>query len=120
MKKIKYLFASLFIMAQTGTALASPLSDKAGETATSAGLKAANIVQYIGLILKIFIGLTGVLFLIMMIWAGITWMTAGGDSAKVEAAKKRIFQAIIGLALIIASYSIITFFFEHMAVDWVG
>lgn len=53
-------------------------------------------------------GLAGVIYLI---WAGIKYITAGGDPAKVEAAQKQIVSAIIGLAIVILAYTLIRFVF---------
>ncbi len=51
----------------------------------------------------------GVIFLILMIYGGITWMTARGNEKNVDEAKDIIFDSIIGLVIIIAAYAI-TFF----------
>jgi len=43
--------------------------------------------------------------LIIVLYAGITWMTAGGDSKKVETAKTMITSGIIGLAICLIAYA---------------
>jgi len=43
----------------------------------------------------------------VIVWAGITYATAGGDEEKVERAKNRLIYAIIGVVLIIAAYAIV-------------
>ena len=43
---------------------------------------------------------------VMLIMGGYGWISAGGDKAKVEEARTRITNAIIGLALIASSYAI--------------
>lgn len=48
--------------------------------------------------------LTCFLYLVL---AGYEWMTAGGDKAKVESARNRITQALVGLAIIASAYAII-------------
>lgn len=40
---------------------------------------------------------------IMLIWGGILYMTAGGDTEKADKAKKLIINAIIGIAIIFAA-----------------
>lgn len=42
----------------------------------------------------------------VIIWAGITYGTAGGDEDKVEKAKKHLIYGVIGVAIIIAAYGI--------------
>lgn len=43
-----------------------------------------------------------ILAVIFIIWGGITYMTAGGDEAKAGAAKTRIWNGVIGAAVILA------------------
>lgn len=51
--------------------------------------------------------LAGILFLIYFLFAGLSWVTSGGDKAKVEKAKDQLTQAAIGLIVVIAAYSIV-------------
>lgn len=46
------------------------------------------------------------LVLIYLLWGGIAWITAAGDSNKVSAARDKITQAIIGLIVLAASLAI--------------
>ncbi|MBU0636943.1 hypothetical protein KKH16_01905 [Patescibacteria group bacterium] len=56
----------------------------------------------------------GVVFLILIIYAGFTWMTAGGDEEKINKAKDTIQRAIIGLIIILCSYAITIFIFGKL------
>lgn len=49
----------------------------------------------------------GVLALIAMIYSGIMYMTAGGDSAKAEKAKNNLVWAIIGVVVTFLAFIII-------------
>jgi hypothetical protein len=60
-------------------------------------------------IVKIFLGLLGIIFMVLMIVAGYKWMTAGGNEEKVKEAKSQIKTAIIGLVIIFMAYSIARF-----------
>ncbi len=60
-------------------------------------------------IIIIVLQLLGIIFFALMVYAGFLWMTASGNEEKVETSKKIIFQAVIGLAIILASYSITIF-----------
>lgn len=55
----------------------------------------------------------GVLFLILTIYGGINWMTAGGNEQKVEKAKTIIINAIIGLLIVLSAYTITSFIGEQ-------
>ena len=65
-------------------------------------------------IIKAFLGLLGVIFIILIIYAGFTWMTAGGEEEKVRKSKEIIKRSIIGLAIIIAAYAITAFVFKSL------
>ena len=53
--------------------------------------------------------LGGILVLIFLIWGGISWLTSGGDEARVEAAKNRIVNALVGMTILFASAAIVAF-----------
>ena len=47
--------------------------------------------------------------LLYMAWGGISWITGGNDEAKVEQAKNRITNAVIGMAVLVAVVAIAIF-----------
>jgi hypothetical protein len=51
----------------------------------------------------------GLAFLLYFLMGGITWITAGGDKGKIEEARGKITQGLVGLAVLAASYVIIKF-----------
>ena len=55
------------------------------------------------------LSLLAIIFIILMIYAGYSWMTARGNEEQVEKAKKTMVRATIGLGIIMASLTI-TFF----------
>ena len=61
-----------------------------------------------------FLGLLGIIFLVLIIYAGFEWMTAQGDEEKVTKAKDTLTRAVIGLVIIIAAYSITYFVFSSL------
>lgn len=68
-----------------------------------------DLKQAIGRIIQIFLGFLGILAVVLIIYAGFLWMTAGGDSAKVDKAKDYIKNAIIGIVIILAAYIITSY-----------
>jgi hypothetical protein len=60
-------------------------------------------------IIKIFLGLLATILVILILLAGFKWMTAGGNEQKVTEAKDSIRNAVIGLIIILLSYSITLF-----------
>lgn len=60
----------------------------------------------LGTIINWTLGLLGFIFLMLMIFAGIAWMTAGGNEEKVAKAKMQIQAAIAGMIVIFISYAL--------------
>lgn len=69
----------------------------------------ATFESIIGTIITMVLGLLGVIFLILAIYGGYNWMMARGNEEMVDKAKKTITNAIIGLAVVLASYVISKF-----------
>ncbi len=65
-------------------------------------------------IIKIALGLVGIIFIVLAVYAGFLWMTAGGQEENITKGKKLLYDAVIGLAIILASYAITTFIFESL------
>lgn len=100
----------VFCLGIASTALAGPDKDPLGLAYGEAtGLSNQDVRFTIGRIISVALGVLGTVVVVIMIIAGFEWMTAGGNSDKVEEAKKRITHAIIGLAIILSAYAITDF-----------
>lgn len=66
----------------------------------------APLAQFISNLLGFITGLAGIMFLIYLIFAGLSWVSSGGDKGKVEAARSQMTQAALGLVVVIAAYAI--------------
>ncbi len=64
----------------------------------------ADLANYIDVIYQFLVSIIGLIAAIMMIVGGFQYLTSAGDNAKIGAAKKRITNALIGLALTFSSY----------------
>jgi len=60
----------------------------------------------IGKIVGAGLAFIGVLFLILMIYGGFTWMLARGNEQEVTRAEDLIYSAVIGLVIVLAAYAI--------------
>lgn len=69
----------------------------------------ANAQDVVGTAIKAILSVVGLIFLILMVYAGILWMTARGEEAKVEKAKEIIQAAVIGLFVTVSAYAITVF-----------
>ena len=53
--------------------------------------------------------LVGTIFLCLMVYAGFLWMTARGDKTQVAKATGLIFDAVVGLIVVLGAYAITYF-----------
>jgi hypothetical protein len=65
-----------------------------------------DIYQIVGTVVQTLLGLLGVIFILLIVYGGVIWMTSEGDEAKVEKAQKILRNAIIGLVITLAAYAI--------------
>ena len=66
----------------------------------------AEIYIYLGSFIQYILGTLGIVLIILIIYGGFTWMTANGDSAKIDRAKGILVASIIGLIITLAAYVI--------------
>lgn len=101
------LASSVFAQGNLGDA-AQHLQNTAGRAGVGSG-DTADIQSIVGTVINAALTLVGLIFLVLMIYAGFLWMTARGDEGMIDKSKKIIAAAIIGLVLIMSAYAI-TFF----------
>jgi hypothetical protein len=77
--------------------------------AVTSGFGTSDLLTIIGNVIKVFLGLLGIIFLVLVIYAGYLWMTAGGDDKRVDRAKKMLINAVVGIVIILFSYGITSF-----------
>ncbi len=67
------------------------------------------IAVYLRMVLKFLSGGIGLVIVLMMVIAGIQYITSTGDPARVKAAKDRIVNAITALVLFVMAFAILSF-----------
>lgn len=110
MKKLATLINSALLTLGLATpALAQNIGiDKPAEA------KITDLGRLISTGVSVIIIITGILVFVFLVWGGIEWLTSGGDKTKVQSAQSRITNALVGLAIIAASWAlvrIIAYFF---------
>jgi hypothetical protein len=75
-----------------------------------------TLPQIIGLVINGILSLLGIIFIILVVTAGIKWMTAGGSQEKVKAATTTIQRSVIGLIIIAASWAIWNFILQNLII----
>ncbi|MBP6884791.1 MAG: hypothetical protein KBC17_03115 [Candidatus Pacebacteria bacterium] len=121
---MKKLFAVVFVF-MVGFFVLSPaaapvvLADDEGpylglEYGEKTGLGASDIRITVVNVIKVILGLLGIIALSLIIYAGFLWMTAAGNEDNITKAKGIISASVIGLVIILSAYSITTFVFENL------
>lgn len=83
------------------------------------GLPSTDIRLVVARIIKTALGLLGIVALVLILYGGFVWMTAGGDEEKISQSKKILLNSVIGLAIILSSYAIASFVINKL-VDATG
>ncbi len=83
--------------------------------AGSAGLSAStDLATIIGSLINVFLTILGIILLVLILYAGFLWMTAGGETDKTKKAKDIMINAVIGLIILLAAYAISNFVIEAL------
>lgn len=86
----------------TAGKLTNPLSEVCSDKTT--GQQCVQLI--IGNIIKAALGIVGSIALLMLTYGGYRWLTAMGNSEKVEKGKDTVIWAALGLTLIFGAYAI--------------
>lgn len=84
------------------------------EYAADTGLSTEDIRTTISKIINAFLGLLGIVAVMIILYAGFTWMTAGGNEEKISKAKKLLINGFIGIVIIMTSYALVSFLFKSI------
>jgi hypothetical protein len=82
--------------------------------AAETGLASTDVRTTISRIIRVAMGLLGIVAVVIILIGGFTWMTAGGNEEKVGEAKKWIFAGVIGLAIILSAYALASFVINQL------
>lgn len=73
------------------------------------GLKGTTMPQIVGNIVKVILGLFGIVATVIIVTGGVKWMLSQGDTQKIDAAKKIMIAGAIGMVLVVSGYAITSF-----------
>jgi len=111
MKKVLYTLAAISAAAPIAVAAQgiknangplSQVSNQAGVTQGDPGVLVGGIIAAV-------LTMVGIIFLALMVYAGILWMTARGKDDQVERAREIIIASVIGLFIVVSAYAITAF-----------
>jgi uncharacterized membrane protein YgcG len=69
----------------------------------------AGFAALLSRLLSIVVAIAAILLLIFLLWGGVEWIASGGDKSKVEKARNRITQAIVGMIVLATTIAIFMF-----------
>ena len=102
---VPFLMLSLPMAASAATVNLGLTSEVEG----ALGLGTADIRVTIARIINVFMGLLGIIAVVIILYGGFIWMTAAGNEERVDKARKMIVAGVIGLAIILSAYAIARF-----------
>jgi hypothetical protein len=124
-KLIKNFFAVLFlvqvllvsgpVLAQGGLGESARQAGLPGAPKTGEGKSTISLPQVTGTIINGALSLIGIAFFGLMLWGGFIWMKARGNEQEVERAKNMVTNAILGIIVIAAAYTITSFVLTNLA-----
>ena len=80
-----------------------------------------NLLGTVAKVIDTLLIVAGIIAFFYLLYGGIQYMTAGGDAEKATAARITILNAVIGIIIIVISFSIVTFVtsqFGTSALPW--
>lgn len=110
----KIILASLLSLAVFSLAVMPAFAQLGVEYGASTGLGQKDIRQTVADIIKVALGLIGIIAVVIMIAGGFVWMTSFGNEEKVSQAKSMILMGIVGLAVILTAYALTTFVIKQL------
>lgn len=107
------LIFSIFLAVNiTLAASTTPALDAGSQLGAAAGSSGAGYGAYsdprniVMNVIRITLGFLGTLFVVLTVYAGFLWMTAGGAEENIEKAKKLLYRSVLGLIIVLSAYSI--------------
>lgn len=110
MKKLIFILTSNIYNLASAPLAHAAITNNAVPGGTAADESQANqFAMTFGTLWQTIIIVGGLAFILFFLWGGIQWITAGGEKSKIEEARAKITQGLIGLAILAASFVIIKF-----------
>ena len=103
------VLSALCFLSPVFTVYAQDFTSQLDEAQGEVGFTQTDISVIIGTIIGVGLSILGVVLLLLIIYAGFLWMTAGGDSEKTKKAKDYLINAVIGLVITLSAYAISNF-----------
>lgn len=84
-----------------------PFGEIAGDLASDNYLGLIKVTQAVSSVIGVMTIAAAIWFILIFLTGGFYWMTSSGDKAKLHEARERINNALIGLIIVVAGWSIL-------------
>ncbi len=81
---------------------------------TALGGTQSDLPTLVGAIINVLLSVLGIVFVILVVYAGFLYLTSQGETKNVDKAKKLLTQSVIGLVIIVAAYAISSFVIDAL------
>lgn len=123
LKKILFsvLFSCLLVLpalsaqaTTTTSTLNNTITGPADIMLANSGLSSFSLGSVIAFVIQAALSLLGIIFLVIIVFAGYRWMTAAGNEEAIKKSQEAIKRAIIGLIIVLMAYAITYFVFKQL------
>jgi hypothetical protein len=83
--------------------------DDTAQTIYGAAVPNAGLNEVVGTLVGGFLSLLGVVFVVLFVYSGVVWMTAGGAQDRIKKAQQTMAGAVIGFILVMGAWAISDF-----------
>lgn len=97
-----------FLVTKAHAAITNPAIGELGDDSTAAA-DGTLFTDYFIRVWNGVITIGAIMLVIMFLWGAIGWITAGGDAGKVTKSRDRMVQGVIGLIILVGSFTLISF-----------
>jgi hypothetical protein len=95
------------VIATSQAAIENPVI---GDLGTSDGVEdGSKFLSYTVYLWRVSINLGALAVIVFFVWGAFEWITAGSDSKKTETARGRMTNAVIGLIVLVSSFTLLSF-----------
>lgn len=101
----------------TQTASPQDIKNSLNDFADPTGIEQVGLTEAAGGAVEVVYSVMGIIFFVLAIYAGITWMTAQGKEDTIAKARNMLISATIGLTIVVGAYGITTFISERAIGD---
>ena len=114
MKKLAPVIATVVYLASSTKAFAQTIQIKNPDVGYS------NISDFINAALRLAFIIALIIVLAMLVWGAIEWIMSGGNKEALDNARKRIINALIGLAILAVAFAIVTLAGNFLGINLLG